>query len=318
MKAFFLASFLVVAVVAVENHATLFQSFKAAHGKTYSNQVEEMTRFNIFQENLKNIEEHNALYAQGLVTYNKSINQFTDMTDEEFQALLTLHAKPTLKTTPYVKLGVEIPTSVDWRSEGYVTGVKDQGNCGSCWAFSLTGSTEGAYYRKHKSLVSLSEQQLVDCNTVDAGCNGGALDASFPYIEKYGLESEASYPYTAKDGTCKYDASKVVTKVSSYHSISRDESSLEEAVATIGPVSVAMDATYLSSYSSGIYSSSKCSPSGLNHGVLVVGYGTENGSKYWIVKNSWGASWGEQGYFKLLRGVNECGVAEDDVYPVIN
>lgn len=123
--------------------------------------------------------------------------------------------------------------------------------------------------------------------------------------------------YAAIDGTCKYDSSKVVTKVNQYYSITGNEAALLEAVATEGPVSVGIDASYLSSYSSGIYSDSLCSPYGLNHGVLVVGYGSENGNDYWIIKNSWGTSWGEQGYFRLLRGVNECGVAEDNVYPVV-
>lgn len=123
--------------------------------------------------------------------------------------------------------------------------------------------------------------------------------------------------FIAVDGlTCQYDASQVVTKVATYHSIS-DEASLLEAVATEGPVAVAMDATYLAQYSSGVYTDENCDPSGINHGVLVVGYGTENGQDYWIIKNSWGPSWGDQGYFKLLRGTNECGVAEDDVYPVV-
>jgi cathepsin L len=218
-----------------------------------------------------------------------------------------------------VKTGLAIPDSVDWRTQGQVTEVKDQGNCGSCWAFSVTGSTEGAYYRSSGKLVSLSEQQLVDCSTdINSGCGGGYLDYTFPYVQQYGLQTESSYPYTASDDNCKYSASDVVTKVSGYHSIeSEDEDALLDAVANVGPVSVAIDANYLSAYDSGIYEDDWCSPYGLNHGVLIVGYGSENGKNFWIVKNSWGSSFGEQGFFRIARGQNECGIAEDTVYPLI-
>ncbi|XP_066254184.1 cathepsin L-like [Euwallacea similis] len=319
MKTFILASLLVITVSAslLEEHGAQFQAFKLAHGKTYSNQVEEAKRFAIFRDNLRDIQEHNLLYAQGLVSYSKAVNKFSDLSPEEFRAYLSLHAKPTIKGTAYQKKGVKVPDSVDWRKEGYVTEVKDQGQCGSCWSFALTGSTEGAYFKSTGKLVSLSEQQLVDCTTnLNYGCDGGYLDLTFPYIQENGLESEADYPYTGADGTCQYDGSKVVAKTTSYTSITEDEDGLLEAVATEGPISVAIDASYLSQYSSGIYSDNSCSSISLNHGVLVVGYGSEDGKDYWIVKNSWG-DWGEEGYFRLLRGTNECGVAEDDVFPTI-
>ncbi|XP_050298279.1 procathepsin L-like isoform X3 [Anthonomus grandis grandis] len=322
MKGFVLVGLLIVAVNAslIEKHQALFETFKVNNGKSYRNQVEEVQRFNIFSANVLEIEQHNALYEQGLVSYKKAVNQFTDLTQGEFEAYLGLHVKPVLNNTiPYELKGLKVPTSVDWRSAGQVTGVKNQGSCGSCWSFSVTGSTEGAYYRKHKQLVSLSEQQLVDCSTnINYGCNGGFIDDTFPYIEQYGLQSESSYPYTGVDGSCKYDSSKVVTKVSNYVSLYGSESKVLEVVGGTGPVSIAMDASYLSSYSSGIYADSKCTTTNLNHAVLIVGYGSQNGQNYWIVKNSWGSSWGEQGYFRLLRGSNECGCAQDPVYPNIN
>lgn len=331
------------------------------HNKTYKTPVEETTRFGIFQAKLSEIEEHNIRYEQGLETYKKGIildhhkieinntlcslagvNKFSDWTQEEFRAYLSLHPKPAKigKGTPYVKTGVQVPASVDWRSEGYVTGVKNQGNCGSCWSFSLvrfakkhlkmfqfnnmlthfqTGSVEGALYKSTGKLVSLSEQQLVDCTygTINFGCDGGYLEETFPYIQETGLEAEATYPYTGRDGTCKFDASKVVTKINDYVYWYGDEEALLEATATIGPISVAMDANYIDSYASGVFSSRLCSSDDLNHGVLVVGYGAENGVNYWIIKNSWAADWGESGYMKLLRGQNECGIAEDDSYPVV-
>ncbi|KAH1028829.1 hypothetical protein HUJ05_002157 [Dendroctonus ponderosae] len=304
MKAFILASLLIVAVGAsLENFGSTFQSFKLKHSKNYSNQVEEAKRLAIFTENFREIEEHNALYAAGLVSYNKSVNQFTDLTIDEFKAYLTLHSKPTLNTVPYVRTGLQVPTTLDWRSHGYVTGVKDQGDCGSCWAFSI--------------LVSLSEQQLIDCTTnINAGCDGGYLEETFPYVQQTGLVSESSYPYTERDGNCKFSVSDVVAKVSKYVLVS-GEADLLEAVGSVGPVSVAMDASYIYSYASGVYETNLCAEYSLNHGVLVVGYGTQDGKDYWLIKNSWGSTWGEQGYLKLLRGKNECGIAEDDVYPII-
>ncbi|XP_050298280.1 procathepsin L-like [Anthonomus grandis grandis] len=321
MKSFVFACVLVVAVSAslLEEHGAKFQSFKLAHGKTYMNQAEETKRFAIFRNNLRSIEQHNALYEQGLKSWKQRVTKFADMTQEEFLDMLATHAKPSINGTKYVESRVALPDSVDWRTEGQVTGVKDQGSCGSCWAFSITGSTEAAYYRKSGNLVSLSEQQLVDCATMNAGCDGGYLEQTFPYIQQNGLESESDYPYTGRDGTCQYKSSKVVTKVSSYKVLaSGNENQLLNAVGTVGPVSIAMDASYLSFYDSGIYDDEYCSSSYLNHGVLVVGYGSENGVDYWIVKNSWGTSWGESGFFKLLRGKDMCGVSQDTVYPIIN
>ncbi|ENN80696.1 hypothetical protein HUJ04_011681 [Dendroctonus ponderosae] len=320
MKFFILGS-LFVAAVAASLEQDAFQAFKLKQNKTYKTPVEETTRYGIFQAKLLEIEEHNSRFEQGLETYKKGVNKFSDWTQDEFNAYLGLHPKPAKlgKGIPYVKTGVSVPASVDWRTEGYVTGVKNQGDCGSCWAFSLTGSVEGALFKSTGKLVSLSEQQLVDCTygTVNFGCDGGYLEETFPYIQETGLEAEASYPYKARDGTCKFDASKVVTKINDYVYWYGDEEALLEATATIGPISVAMDANYIDSYASGVFSSRLCSSDDLNHGVLVVGYGSENGVNYWLVKNSWAEDWGESGYLKLLRGQNECGIAEDDSYPIV-
>lgn len=328
MNIFIVASILVVAVCAsvLEKQEVEFQAFKVKHGKTYLNKAEEIYRFNIFKENLLNIEKHNILYEQGLVGYKKGITQFADLTKEEFRAYLNpdISRKPTFKTTKYVKSGLTAPSSIDYRQLGQVTEVKNQGYCGSCWAFSVVGSTEAAYARKSGQLVSLSEQQLVSCTIdslggVNGGCNGGLLDATFPYIQEYGLESEDAFPYRGDNGTCSYSASEVVTKVSDYVSIGyKDEDALLDAVANVGPVSVSLCADPLDFYDSGIIDDNGCDTGVVDHGVLIVGYGSESGKDFWIVKNSWGPSFGEDGYFRILRGVDKCHITEDAVYPIIN
>jgi len=270
------------------------------------------------------IEAHN---AQGK-SYTLAMNHFGDLTHSEF---LTGFVAPRFDATNMTRSGstflaasnVELPTSVDWRTAGIVTPVKDQGQCGSCWSFSTTGSLEGQHARKTGNLVSLSEQNLVDCSGKygNQGCNGGLMDNAFQYIKANGgLDTESSYPYTAKDGTCKFSASSVGATVSGFSDIpSGDESALQAAVANVGPVSIAIDASHNSFqfYSTGVYNEPACSSSQLDHGVLAVGYGTST-SDYWIVKNSWGSSWGQSGYIWMTRNQgNQCGVATAASYPLV-
>jgi len=218
----------------------------------------------------------------------------------------------------------DVADAVDWRDQGAVTPVKNQGQCGSCWSFSATGSMEGRYQIKTGNLVSLSEQQLVDCSTSQGnmGCNGGLMDYAFQYAESNPLETEAEYPYTAKDGKCHVSGGEVAVR--SFKDVTPKSASALKAAAAEGPVSIAIDAGGIAFqlYHGGIMKGGGLTGCGtsLDHGVLLVGYGSENGKDYWIVKNSWGASWGEKGYLRMARDdsstdAGTCGLQLQPSYP---
>lgn len=230
-----------------------------------------------------------------------------------------------VNATQYIKTGVRTPKSIDWREKSRVTSVKNQGGCGSCWAFSTVTALEGQYARATKKLISFSAQQLVDCDTHDNGCKGGFMDRAYKYIqENGGIESEKDYPYTSgstgKPTECQWDKSKKATTIDGWEFVKeKDDKAMEEAVATVGPLSVAIFATkHFVSYSHGVYDEdAKCNGKDVNHGVAVVGYGNEDGKDYWIVKNSWGSGWGDGGYAKVVKGVNLCTIESYANYPKI-
>ena len=216
-----------------------------------------------------------------------------------------------------------LPDSVDWRQQGFVTPVKNQGQCGSCWAFSAVAALEGQHAKAAGQLVSLSEQNLVDCsqNEGNDGCNGGEPSQAFQYVlDNSGIDTESSYPYEARDDSCRFDSSQVGATDTGFVSVAQDdEQSLQDAVANVGPISVAIDASHPSfqQYSGGVYSEPDCSQTQLDHAVTVVGYGNDAGQDYWLIKNSWDVSWGEQGYMRMARGDNMCGIASDASYPTV-
>ncbi|XP_029190288.1 procathepsin L-like [Acropora millepora] len=307
-----------------------WHAWKQYHNKMYTSDDEESLRYTIWNNNLKKINQHN---SETRKAFTLEMNHLGDMTSKEVHLLLNGYnskkKEPKSHGTDAVTFlppsNVVLPKEVDWRTKGYVTPVKNQGQCGSCWAFSTTGSLEGQHFKKTGKLVSLSEQNLVDCSEKfgNYGCDGGLMDNAFRYIKANdGIDTEASYPYVAMDEKCRFNKSDVGADDTGYVNVkSGDEEALKMAVATVGPVSVAIDASHLSFqfYKDGVYVEPDCSTTLLDHGVLAVGYGTTDGSQdYWLVKNSWGTSWGMEGYIKMARNKhNMCGIATNASYPLV-
>lgn len=314
-----------------------WQTFKLEHGKKYRSEVEEKFRMKIFMENKHQIAKHNAAYEQGNNKFKLALNKYGDMLLHEFvytmngfnrtRGRVGYNQQVDLVGATFISpANVKLPESVDWRKKGAVTPIKDQGHCGSCWSFSATGALEGQHFRKTGVLVSLSEQNLIDCSAKygNQGCNGGLMDQAFQYVrENKGIDTEVSYPYEAEDDKCRYDPSESgATDVGFTDVEEGNEQQLKEAVATIGPISVAIDAGHTSFqfYKAGVYYEPECNSTNLDHGVLVVGYGTdtETGEDYWLVKNSWGTTWGDEGYVKMARNRNNhCGIASQASYPLV-
>jgi len=299
----------------------MFTTFIKDHNKKYTHD-EFFARFNTFKTNVEIIREHN---ISGVHNYTMAMNEFGDLTWAEFRAtrLGFKHVDNSLlraKNAKHIHSSKPIASSFDWRSSNVVTDVKNQGQCGSCWSFSATGSMEGAHAQATKTLVSLSEQQLVDCSTAQGnqGCQGGLMDQAFQYvITNKGITGEASYPYTATGpNTCNTAVSSVTT-ISSFSDVPAGDETQLLAYLQKNPVSIAIEADQsgFQFYASGVFDGT-CGTA-LDHGVLLVGYGTDAGKDYWIVKNSWGATWGEQGYIRLIRGKNQCGLSNAASIPVV-
>lgn len=269
--------------------------------------------------------------ANGIKTYTLGMNEYGDLLHHEFVQIMNGYknsGRMSNRTVPtYLEpMNVELPKSVDWRDKGYVTPVKNQGQCGSCWSFSATGALEGQNKRKTGKLVSLSEQNLIDCSSKEGnqGCEGGLMDYAFKYIEEnHGIDTEEAYPYVGKQGkTCKFSKQTIGATDTGFIDVpSNSESHLTSAIATVGPVSVAIDASHMSFqfYRGGLYYEPECSSESLDHGVLAVGYGTDSkGQDYYIVKNSWGKTWGKEGYVYMARNKdNHCGIATQASYPLV-
>ncbi|KAK3533776.1 hypothetical protein QTP70_027345, partial [Hemibagrus guttatus] len=276
--------------------------WKRANGVDYEEENDDNARREIWKKNKNLIDDNNRKYHTGTSAFTMAMNKFGDLTRLEYQHLLgakvNVNGYKKKKTDNAAKLRYHAKklrrTSVDYRQMGYVTEVKDQGYCGSCWAFSSTGAIEGQMFKKTGQLVSLSEQNLLDCSWSYGtyGCNGAWMSNAFDYVLNNGLQASETYPYTSVDTQpCFYDSNKVVARISDYRFIpSGDEQALADALTTVGPISIAVDADHPSFmfYSSGIYDEPMCNPNNLSHAMLLVGYGSEGGRNYWILKNSVG------------------------------
>jgi C1A family cysteine protease len=324
MKALLVLALAVVATALPEAvYQEEFTNWMLQYEKSYSPE-ELFKRFSIWKDTYDLIRFHNA----GNTSFEMGLNQFSDLTSAEFKAIYLGYrgqrTEPvmTLKEVSVsTKVGAYPSGSLDWSQKGAVTGVKNQGQCGSCWAFSTTGSVEGTVALMAGHLTSLSEQQLVDCAGAygNAGCNGGLMDNAFKYVEKNGLCTESAYSYTGRDGTCKSTSCTMSTdsKIVSYKDVTHTENALGAAV-DITPISVAIEADQAAfqNYKSGVLTGT-CGKN-LDHGVLLVGYGHDTSSNldYWKVKNSWGTSWGEKGYVRIVRNQDKCGIADEPSYAI--
>jgi cathepsin L len=310
----------VVFGISEKEYQVKFTEWIQKYNKVYGHD-EFQSRYQIFKKNFDFVRNHDSS-----VGFTVALNKLGDLSVKEFSRIYNGYNMVENRVRNVItssKLNISLPETWDWRTRGAVTGVKNQGQCGSCWSFSATGSTEGAHFLKTGRLVSLSEQNLVDCSTAEGneGCNGGLMDWAFEYIIKNrGIDTESSYPYTATGpNACKFNPANVGATLSSFKDVpTRSESSLQEFVYE-APTSVAIDASHSSFqfYSGGVYYEPNCSPTRLDHGVLAIGWGVYSGQDYWLVKNSWGADWGLNGYIQMSRNRNNnCGIATEASRPI--
>ena len=301
-----------------------FNKWSSTYNKAYATPVELNYRRAVFTRNYFKVLQLNKVH-----THKSALNHFADLTEEEFVARHTgLRLPENLKLevpkeSPAAPKNLMDGQSVDWRQQGAVNPIVDQGNCGSCWAFSATAAVEGAWKIAGNKLVALAQQELVDCGgaTGNYGCNGGWMDWAFQYlINVGGQELSSDYPYTARDGACKFDKSKAAARIRSFVDVPQNDCATLLKAITQQPVSVAIAANAIMFYSSGVFASTTCGTS-LNHGVAAVGYGTDAGQNFYLVRNSWGTSWGEAGYIRMSRDVQTstgvCGICMVSSYPQV-
>jgi len=312
-----------------------FNSFKINFQKSYANGAEEETRKLNFLLHLQTITEHNELFKRGLKSFELGVNQFSDMTAEEYQSMFSSQPNPLVQkpepVNAYIRNNasqINAPASWDWRQSGKVTPVKNQGGCGSCWAFSVVGAVEGIYAVKHNQNLDLSEEQLVDCT--NSRCGGQWIYDGFKYVIAHGVENEGQYPYTAGSGhynPCQENAGAPHTHIRGYASLGRGisdqhplatDGEIMDAVMNNGPISVMFNAAggAFQGYRSGVLDENDMGWTG-SHAVLIIGWGNENGKNYWLLKNSWGTGWGDGGFFKMLRGNNLRHVNEYLYFPTL-
>ena len=315
-------------ILGYEAEQSMWEKFKAEHGKAYSTVEEHDMRFGVFKQNLRRMAE----VQKNDPTAEHGVTVFADLTPEEFQAQYLglagdISAEQRAKRAAPELSTDDLPDEFDWREKGAVTPVKNQGACGSCWAFSTTGAVEGAVFVKTGKLTSLSEQQLVDCDhecdpheprACDSGCNGGLPSNAMEYIEKNGgLDTEKSYPYVGiNERECKADKGSVSAHVGNFTILKAgDEAQMKAALVANGPLSIGINAIHMQFYLGGVSCPYVCPKHSLDHGVLITGYGKAGAARarlakvdYWTIKNSWGPGWGEKGFIRVCSGKNMCGL----------
>jgi cathepsin L len=280
---------------------------------------EYQARFGIWMSNKRIVQEHNGAN----LGFTLAVNKLAHLTPAEYRSLLGFRMNKAEQKAAELS-SFKASDSVDWRQKGVVNPVKDQAQCGSCWAFSTVQGQESAWAIAKGQLLSLSEQNLVDCVTSCYGCNGGLMTSAFTYViskQAGKWNTEDDYPYTAKDGKCQFNAGKGVSFTKSYVNVAAgSESDLAAKVESMGPACIAIDASHYSFqlYNGGVYDEKSCSPRNLDHGVGCVGFGVEGSVKYWIVRNSWGQNWGEKGYIRMVKDKsNQCGEATMACLPIV-
>ncbi|XP_065204941.1 procathepsin L-like [Planococcus citri] len=304
-----------------------WNSYKVQFNKMYESAEHDQKRMKIYVDNLDRISKHNELYDKGQVTYKLGMNQFADMTSEEFSNLYLSETDSSFAQNTNSRVisslrsnAQNVPDYVNWVHEGAVTKIKNQGGCGSCWAFATVGLLEGHFYLKNGVLEDLSPQNLVDCDRISHGCNGGYVTTALDYVKENGIATEKEYPYESVNTSCRYarnehDSSRTIKEY--VQVLPLDETAIKVAVSA-GPVKCSMNASdsNFHLYEYGIYNSKNCSQETTNHALVIVGYGTTNHTKqdYWLVKNSWGVTWGEQGYVRIARGKNVCAIETNNIY----
>uniref|UniRef100_A0A8C6WF56 Cathepsin K n=1 Tax=Neogobius melanostomus TaxID=47308 RepID=A0A8C6WF56_9GOBI len=301
-----------------------WKEWKVTHGRSYG-RSEEAWRRSVWEKNYVQVEAHNREADLGLHTYWQGLNQFGDWV---MGHVCERHPQRARRNSSNIMSFDEaevqrLPKTVDWRKKGMVSSIKNQGSCGSCWAFSSAGALEGQLAKQTGQLVDLSPQNLVDCVTENSGCGGGYMTNAFRYVqENGGIDSEEAYPYVGEDQPCRYNSSGMAAQCKGFKEIPvGNEHALAVAVWKVGPVSVGIDATLSSFqfYQKGVFYDPSCNKDDINHAVLAVGFGvTVKGKKYWIVKNSWGEDWGNKGYILMARNRdNLCGISNLASYPVV-
>ncbi|EDW00889.1 cathepsin L [Drosophila grimshawi] len=300
--------------------------YKVNHDKRYGSEDEELLRKLIFYDHKRMIDTHNERYAAGKETYEMGVNQFTDMLSSEFESAMlgSLNITDIASDIDIIyeaPKNLEIPKSIDWRDKGAVTGVKDQLKCASCWAFSAVGALEGQQFLKTNKLVALSEQNLVDCSLDNKGCDGGWPILALAYVrDNRGIDTESSYSYKGHKSDCHFDQGHIGATVREICLAKlNDEANLAAVVATRGPISVTINVNNkFLHYRKGVFNDASCGKI-TNHAALIVGYGNDKrGGDYWLVKNSWGKDFGENGYIRMSRNNNnQCGIASQAIFPLV-